>query len=98
MKFYSEILNKQFDTADECVAAEKAYEEEVAKKQVEQEYLKTQRKARAAAIEEAREKMVEAQNHYRILIGEFVKDYGTYHYSSKSVNDIPHLFMDLLHL
>lgn len=36
MKYYSELLNKKFDTADECELAEMEYQEKESKKEAEE--------------------------------------------------------------
>lgn len=96
MKYYSERLNKVFDTEKECVVAEQEYAaEQKAKK--EREAAKKQERATAAAkVEEARKAMVEAQNAYRKELESFCKQFGTYHYSTDSFDGIPHLFTTLL--
>ena len=103
MKFYSEKLNKIFDSADACQQAEfKAKEEEnrqkilaerkAAEEKERKEKAAAERKAMAAEVEEARKAMVEAQKKYRDAIDKFVKNYGSYHWSSNSIDDIPKLF------
>lgn len=83
MKYYSELVNKFFDSVEETEKAEKEYEEkqvEVAKqKEIEAERikkLKADRGLRAKEVDVAYEK-------YKELLNTFVKDYGTYHYEIK---------------
>lgn len=103
MKYYSEKLGKVFDTVEACQQAEfKAKEEEnrqkilaerkAAEEKERKERATAERKAMAAEVEEARKVMVEAQKKYRDAIDKFVKTYGSYHWSSNSVEDIPTLF------
>ena len=105
MKFYSEITKQVYNTPEEVEKAEimvkQAEEKERIRKEQEakkQEELTRQRKSRAAAVEEARKKMAEAQAKYREELESFIKDYGSYHYTSTSAKDIPLLFdlFDLL--
>ena len=92
MKFYSEMLNKVYDTAEACQKAEfeakeaenrerirKEREARIAKEK--QEKAVAARKGQAAKVEEARKAMIAAQNKYREELEAFCKNYGTYHYS-----------------
>lgn len=92
MKYFSDVLNKVFETEKECVAAEKKYlsEQEEKKKA---ETAKRERRAEAAKrVEAAQQIMRDAQTAYRKELEEFCKEYGTYHYSTDSFDNIPHLF------
>lgn len=86
MKFYSEQLNKVFETEKECVAAEEKYAAELAAKQAKEKQLADTRKQRAKAIEESYKKVVEARKEYKKLVDEFTQDYGSFHMSVKSDN------------
>lgn len=103
VRYYSERTKQLYDTAEACEKAEFAAKEEenrqkikrereIAAEKARKEELAAKRKALAAEVEEARKAMVAAQKAYRDKIGEFVKEFGTYHYSSNSVEDIPTLF------
>lgn len=74
MKYYSEKLNRLFDSAEDLKAEEKAVEEKRAQEAKRQERLKSERKARAKEIED---KQIELQK----LMNDFLQDYGTYHFS-----------------
>lgn len=106
MKYYSEKLEKVFDTPEALEDAEfKAKEEEnlakikaeraAAQAKEEKEKKAAERKQMAGEIEEARQAMVKAQKEYREKIDAFVKKYHTYHYSTSDVNEIPTLFSSL---
>lgn len=103
MKYYSEKLNKVFNTERECmdaefkakeqenlakIAKEKALREEKEKKEKEA----AERKAMADKVEAARKEMVKAQNAYKEALNAFVDKYHTYHFSSSNPADIPTLF------
>lgn len=103
MKYYGERTKKLYDSADECQRAEfEAKEQEnrekilVERKQAEEKAKKekeaVERKARAADVEAARKAMTEAQKVYRDKLEDFIKTYGTYHFSSTKVEDFPTLF------
>lgn len=103
MKYYSEKLNKFYDTADACQRAEfEAKEKEnlekikrerevaLAKEKKEKEV--AERKAAAEKVDNARKAYLEAQKAYRTELENFCKKYGTYHYSTDNAEEIPSLF------
>lgn len=109
MKYYGERTHKLYDTAEACEKAEfeakeaenrekirKEREVALAKEKKEKEV--AERKEAAAKVEAARKVMVEAQNAYRKELEAFCKVYGSYHWTSKSINDIPTLFSDFWNL
>lgn len=75
MRYYSDKLNKLFDTEEALGKAEQAFAEE----QKYKEQLKTERAERAKEVEAAIE-------HANELLEEFIEDYGTYHTSVKADN------------
>lgn len=79
MKIMSEKTNKTYATVEECLAAEKEFDEAVAKKKEEAEKLNKTRKNRANEVEEAYKTAQDAYQHYRDLLDTFVKDYGSFH-------------------
>ena len=68
MKYYSELVKKNFDSEQECLDAEKKYEEEHAKELA----LKEERAARAKEVNEAYKKYLE-------LRAKFLEDYKSFH-------------------
>lgn len=108
MKFYSEILNKVFDTEKACLDAElthkqaleaKAREEE--QKKIAEKKKQEERAADAKKVETLREEMVKAQANYRKAVEAFVEKHGSYHFSTNSSEKIPYLFgslFDILNL
>lgn len=103
MKYYSEKLNKVFDTERECMEAEfkvkeqenlvriqkeKALREEKEKK----EALAAERKVMADKVETARKAYLDAQKAYRNELEAFCKKYGTYHYTVTDADEVPSLF------
>ncbi len=77
MKYYSEKLDKLFDSEKALATAEDQHEVEQAAKAAKEDKLKKERKQRAAEVDEAYTK-------YMKLLNAFVQDYGYYHktYSS----------------
>lgn len=101
MRYYSDVVNKVFSTEEELNQAEKAYAAEQAakiaeqkRKEAEKKALTDARKARAAEVDEARKKMIEAQKEYKRVLQAFCKDYNGYHFTSTKVDDFPS-FIDL---
>ena len=103
MKYYSEKLNKFYDTPDACERAEFEAKEkenlekikkerEVALAKEQKEKAMAERKAAAEKVDTARKAMTEAQNAYRKELEGFIEKYGTYHYSTSDPNEIPNLF------
>lgn len=81
--FYSEELNKHFDTEEECIKAE----EEQAKKFELEKQKKEERKARADEVTEAFKAVDDAREKAYKLLEKFCNDYGTFH-TSYSSNDL----------
>lgn len=98
MKFYSDVLNKVFDTEKECVSAEKKYIAEQEEKKNAEKKKSEERAAAAKRVEAAQKAMHEAQTAYRKELEDFCAMYGTYHYSTDSFDNIPHLFSTLFDL
>ena len=93
--FKSEVTGKVYESEKECLEAEKAHNELVAKQSKEKE----ERKAKADEIKTAYESYLnlctenkkneqEAYNGYLKLINEFVDKYGSYHLTVTQKNDL----------
>ena len=103
MKYYSEKLNKFYDTPDACERAEFEAKEkenlekikkerELALAKEQKEKALAERKVAAEKVETARKAYLEAQKAYRAELEGFCKKYGTYHYSTNNADEIPNLF------
>ena len=103
MKYYSEKLNKFYDTPDACQRAEfeakeienlekieKERKDREAKEKKEKAII--ERKALAAEVDTARKAYLEAQKAYREKLEGFCSKYGTYHYTVENGEEIPSLF------
>jgi len=90
MKYYSETLKKAFDTEKECLAAEKAYEDEQSKAKALAEKKNADRKAAAEKVEQARIAAVNANKAYKEALADFCEKHGTFHasYSGQDINDL----------
>jgi hypothetical protein len=86
MKFYSESLNKLFETEQALVEAETAEADKKAAEEAHAKQLAATRKDRAKAIEESYKRVVEARQEYKKLVDEFTRDYGSFHMSVKGDN------------
>lgn len=102
MKFYSEKLNKMFDTAAEVVQAEEVHDKKVAEEKAKKEQLVNARKSRADEVKKAfedakkaQEKANEAYKKANEVLSAFCKDYGAYHETFKEGDKLPS-WVDLL--
>lgn len=86
MKFYSEKLNKVFDTQEACAEAESAQEKAVAEAEAKKKALAEERANRAKAVEDAYRKAIEAKQEYDKILQEFLKDYGSFHATFKTTD------------
>lgn len=98
MRYYSDLLKKVFDSEDACVAAEDKYLTEMEEKDAREKELRETRKARAKEVEAALEEVHEAQKKFTELKNNFIKDYGSFHYSISSSDSFPKIFDDLFML
>lgn len=94
MKIISEKTGKEYPSVEECVKAEKAFEEAeavkkakeekaLAEKKAKEEALSVKRKEAADKVEAARKTMIEANKAYRDALASFCADYGSYHFTVK---------------
>ena len=93
-KIYSDVTKQFYETMEEAEKAETEFAEAKKKAEEEKEKALAERKMKAEEIAEARKKMVEAQNNYEKLMREFINVYGSYHYSTSNMEEIPRLFTD----
>ena len=86
MKYYSEVLNKTFDTEKECLKAEQEAAAAKKKAELEEKAKKEARAARAAEVEQALKDARTADMKADELLRAFVKDYGSYHTTLKDAD------------
>ena len=103
MKYYSELTQKVYNTEAECKKAEQAFNFELEQKARAEEQKKLAEKKKqeeraddAKKVEALREEMVKAQANYRKAVQAFVEKHGSYHFSTKSEEQIPYLFSSVL--
>lgn len=87
MKIFSEFTNKEYETVEACLEAEKAYEAQQKLEKEKKEKLDIERKERATEIEKAYEDIRKAEAHFLELRDKFIKDYGYFHmtYTNRNV-------------
>lgn len=81
MKYYSEKLKKLFDTQETLKKAEDVVLKAEAEKLAKEKALKETRANRAKEVETAIKIADEARETANKLLNNFVKDYGSFHYS-----------------
>ena len=86
MKFYSEQLNKLYDSQEECAKAEEAHTKAIADAETKKKALAEERTSRAKEVEDAYKAAVEAKKAYDTKLREFLKDYGSFHCTFKDVD------------
>lgn len=92
MKFYSEKLDKLFDTQELCAEAEEAHEKALAEAENKKLKLAEERANRAKEVEDLYKAAVEAKKAYDEKLREFLKDYGSFHATFKNVDPFFSLF------
>lgn len=99
MKFYSEELDKLFDSEKELKEKEKEFSEKKAKEKAEKDKLAAARKERAQEIEQVRAQIKEIEElaqkkreELNDLLRAFNKDYGAYHVSLRADDFIDWFF------
>lgn len=94
MKFYSETLNKLFDTQAALVKAETADKEAKLAKEKAEKAKKEARAKRAKEVEEALKEANAAQAKAIKLLKAFTKDFGYFHTSYSVKDDAEDTFDD----
>lgn len=78
MLFYSEILNKHFKSAQECVDAEKKETERLEQEKREKEAKEKVRTADRLTVEKAQKAYEEARNKYYDALRDYACKHGSY--------------------
>lgn len=76
MLYYSEILKKNFPTAEQCTEEEEKYKAKIEEEKAAKEALNKQKSARIAEVEDAYKNLKNAEKRYNDLRTALVKDYG----------------------
>lgn len=88
MYIYSEKTKKRYDTVEECINAEKAYDEALVEEKEKKEKLANERKERAKEVEDAFKVAYD-------LLDKFTKDYKSFHFTVNSSDVNPIRLFDL---
>lgn len=94
MKIISEKTGKEYNSVELCLAAEKEYDERIAKEKAEKEAKEkalvakkeaalAERKEAASKVEEKRQALIAAQKAYKDELTKFCSKFGAYHYTVK---------------
>lgn len=94
MKYFSEKTKKFYENADDCVAAETAFDEEQARIAAERKAAAEARKERAKEVEDAYKAAEEARAVYIKLRNKFVEDFGSFHMTIRN-SEAPAAFDEL---
>ena len=86
MKFYSETLNRLFDSQEACVQAENEHTKQLEEKAAKEKALANKRAERAKIVEDLHQTAVEAKQAYDKALQEFLKDYGSFHTTLKTTD------------
>lgn len=98
MRYYSDVTKSFYDNSIDCLAAERELLAKQEKEEHEKKRIAAERKAAADKVDAARKAMNEAQSAYKKELEAFCAKYGSYHYSTKDVSDIPTLFNDIFNI
>lgn len=96
MKFYSEQLDKVFDTQEACEKAEAAFQEKMEAEKKARAEKKAERAERAKEVNEAFKEYVDAEKRYTELRNAFIKDYGYWHTTYSDTFDTSNLNLSKL--
>ncbi len=98
VRYYSEVLHKNFDSEDECSKAEAEYQAKLDAEEARRQKLADERKSRAKEVEDAYAAIVAAQKHYHELRNSFVKDYGSFHMTFSTTDDVFDILDNFFHV
>lgn len=95
--FFSDILNRTFDSKEKCLAEEAKFLKAKKEKEEKEKKASEGRKADAEKVTAAFELYRKNYNEYLKLRNEFIKKYGSYHMSYSEVEEMP-LMVDVFKL
>lgn len=95
MKIFSEKTNKYYNTVEECLGAEKEYDEAVLEAENKKKELAENRKNRAKEVEDAYKARLEADKVFKDKLNKFVDDYGSFHMTINTEVDDPFNLFDI---
>ena len=92
MKYFSEKLNKLFDSEKECSKAEAEHEKQLAETEAKQKALADERASRAKNVEDLYKQAIDAKAAYDKELRAFLKDYGSFHCTLRNVDPFFNIF------
>ena len=96
MKYYSTLLKSFYNSEEDCLKAEEAYQKDLALKEAKKKEASEIRRQRAAEVDQARDEYLKARKHYNDILTKFCNDYGAFHYSinnTKTLGDCLEAFL-----
>ncbi len=91
MRIISEKTRKTYETVEECLAAEKLFDEEQAKIKEKQLEIANAKREKAKAVEEAYATAVKAHQDFLKLRNEFIEEFGYFHMTYRDKVDFPNV-------
>ncbi len=100
MKIMSEKTGEFYDSVEECLEAEKEFEEEQRAKEERENRMKVERGTRAAEVRDAYDDYMECRDRYVSLLSDYAKDYHSYNidYPNKSYTSFDNLKINPLEI
>ena len=89
MRIISEKTHKTYNTPEECIADEEAFDKEQAKIKEQQIEIANAKREKAKAVEEAYAAAVKSQQEFLKLRNEFIEEYGYFHMTYRNKVDFP---------
>lgn len=89
MRILSEKTHKEYESVEECLAAEKEFDEAQAKVKAELEQKSKIKKQKAEEIEQAYKKLIDANDNFVKLKNAFIDEYGYFHMTYRNKSAIP---------
>lgn len=86
MKYFSEKLNKLFDSEKACTEAEVEHDKQMEEAEAKKKALADERASRAKNVEDLYKQAVEAKAAYDKELRAFLDDYGSFHCTLKNVD------------
>lgn len=96
VKFYSDLLGKFYESAEEAKKAEEAEVKRVKAEKEKEKVAKEERAKRAKEIDEAEKALTAARKRYDELVRAFVRDYRSYHKTISSTESADFLMVGLI--
>lgn len=81
MIIYSEKTKQQYETVEQCLAAETEFDEAKRQEEVKKEEMKKLKQARAQEIADAYQGLLEIKEHFYKMVRDYEKEFGKAQFS-----------------